>query len=134
MTYPSELNRPEIGDKILVRVLDNEYMGIILELNFEMYDFKWILLDTGHGNKIQIKMDAIQLFYIVERSKKEPVQTLPPTPEHIELAHVERVKGLVELHKEKKAIENSLIKDTLSNKDLRESRSHYVMPSFKKRP
>lgn len=135
MTYLSETNKPEVGDTIRIRLFDSEYNGSILDINFEMYGFKWILLDLGNGTNMHIKMDTIQYFCIIRKSKKEqPIQTLPPTAEHIELAHVERVKGLVDLHKEKKDIENSLIKDTLSNKDLRESKNHYVMPSFKKRP
>ena len=46
---------------------------------------------------------------------------------------IEQSQTLVELYEQKKSLEKDEIKDYLHNKDLKEVKSSYEMPSFKKR-
>ena len=123
-------NRPEIGNIIFLSMHSGtQYQGKIISWNFEDYNLKWILIEDIDNKKIQIRLDHIEFFYVL---RKDDSETIKQDVSNITTDHVERVKTLVELHKERKIIENSSIKDTLSKTELNKPQNHYVMPSFKK--
>lgn len=141
-----------IGDKVSIFVSNVPLTGLVKEVNYPKWNLNWIVIESSKSQEIWIQMDKINFFTLIEDKKEkiinETVKEISTEEDLIKkenqdndqfkkIDSQDRLKKLIELRKEKRELEISGIKDTLTKKEIEKKDDYYqnpfTMPSNKKR-